>query len=322
MVAIRIDDPEWELLSGEPAELTKLYIAIKRRMDFSTGIAGHKTLISEIVLREGFTVDPIPGRPKQKPITRETYRSAIRRLEKLGLLVTIGTMVYQFPHARSDASPKTATTELQPTAQPQQQPTCDTLQATESGVRMELKGELQPEQQPYSPAINNLLPGSGNPMMMFPRAGHFSMPLDGWEPVAKTFKAIAFKNAVPVAALTPERLSAFCSYWHVRPEKEQTQAQWEYQLVDHLKKQIQFAANSEGKANGHPRPEKTSARRGTGQRPLSAVERVEQAIERNRAERAKASGAAAHGADGEALENDGGDLRPPLDVEFRRIPEA
>ncbi|MDX5990455.1 DnaT-like ssDNA-binding domain-containing protein [Ectopseudomonas alcaliphila] len=322
MVAIRIDDAEWELLAGEPAELTKLYIAIKRRMDFATGIAGHKTLLSEIVLREGFTVDPIPGRPKPKPITREMYRSAVRRLEKLGLLVTIGTMVYQFPHARSDASPKTATTELQPAAQPQQQPTGDRLQPSEYAASSEIEGEQQPEQQPYSSPINNLLPESGDPMMVLQRARQFPMPLEGWSPIAKSFKAIAFKNAVPLSALTTERLNAFCSYWHVRPEKEQTQAQWEYQLVDHLKKQIQFAANSEAKPYGQSRSEEAAARRGSGKRSLSAVEQVEAAIAEQRAELAKPSGAAIADSDGEALENDGGDLRPPLDGEFWREAEA
>ena len=56
MTAILISDAEWELLAGEPAELLKRYMTLKRRMDFSTGVAGIKTLINEIVLRDGFTV--------------------------------------------------------------------------------------------------------------------------------------------------------------------------------------------------------------------------------------------------------------------------
>ena len=158
------------------------------------------------------------------------------------------------------------------------------------------------------------------PIVFTEPARFFPMPLEGWEPDSKSFKAIAFKNSVPVATLTPELLAEFVSYWHVRPEREQSQAQWEYQLVAYLKTQIQFAANSEGKANGHPRPENTTGT-SPGQRPgrqrsLSAPEQVRAAIAERQAREAREAGT---GASGQAVDQDDGDVRPSLDGEFRRI---
>jgi len=99
MCNIIISDREWDLLSREPADYLKLYVVVKRRMDFATGIAGEKTLINETVLREGFTVDPLQGRAKPRPVTRQRYRSALARLEKIGLLERRGKLVFFFPQA-------------------------------------------------------------------------------------------------------------------------------------------------------------------------------------------------------------------------------
>ncbi|WP_155738223.1 DnaT-like ssDNA-binding domain-containing protein [Pseudomonas putida] len=324
MIAIRLDQSEWDLLAGEPAELLKLYCALKRRMDFSTGIAGRKTLLNELVLREGFTVDPIPGRPKQKPITRETYRSAMRRLEKLGLLVTLGVMVYQFPHARSDAPSKTATTELQPTAQPELQPDQGTPQATESAVRTNSEDEQQPELQPHYSPSSNLLPESGKSPTTLTARGYFAMH-DGWQPQAKTWNATALRNAIP-KAVPEDTLNEFRSYWIARPDKEQSQAQWEHQLAQSLKHHIR-QAQAGGYTHGSQGPAKAEANqhRTRGQGPTgkgggyqredrSAPGLVRAAIaERQQREQAAASAA------GQAVAENVGDVRPPLDVEFRRI---
>jgi hypothetical protein len=155
------------------------------------------------------------------------------------------------------------------------------------------------------------------------REGRFPMPLDGWGVDHKSFKAVAFKNSVPTSALTPEILAAFTSYWHARPEKEQSQAQWEFQLVQHLNNLIQRAKASGSTANGYARPENTAEGQ-TGRGPeanqrrprqgsRSAVDQVRDAIAERKAREALAS----H--DGQALAQDDGDVRPSLDGEFRRI---
>ncbi|UVL22410.1 DnaT-like ssDNA-binding domain-containing protein [Pseudomonas donghuensis] len=323
MIAIRLDQSEWDLLAGEPAELLKLYCALKRRMDFSTGIAGRKTLLNELVLREGFTVDPIRGRATPKPVTREQYRSAVRRLEALGLLRSLGPLVFEFLHARSDRPSKTFTTDLQPAEQPDQQPSGDDLEPNESVGFGELSVDLQPDQQPHYSPINNLLPESGKSTSTGNARGAFAMPLTDWEPEPKSFKAFAFANSVPANALTPEILAAFRTYWHVRPEREQTQAQWEQQLVSHLKHQLRQAqaggyTHGSSKANANPQRAGGQAPGGQGgghQRPdRSAPGRVRAAIaERQQREQAAAATA------GQALAQDDGDVRAPLDVEFRRI---
>ena len=146
------------------------------------------------------------------------------------------------------------------------------------------------------------------------RGTYFAMPLEGWEPELKSFKAICFANSIKPDTLTPDQLAAFCSYWSVRPEKEQSQAQWEYQLVQHLNNQAQFAKASGSTANGYARSENANVgQRPARQRTLSAVDQVKAAIAERRAREAAAA------PDGKALAEDDGDVRAPLDGEFRRI---
>lgn len=324
MIAIRLDQSEWDLLAGEPAELLKLYCALKRRMDFSTGIAGRKTLLNELVLREGFTVDPIPGRPKQKPITREMYRSAVRRLEKLGLLLTLDVMVYQFPLARSDAPSRRATTELQPTGKPEQQPEQTPENPNEYGVFGDSEGEQQPELQPHYSPSNNLLPESGKSPTTLSARGYFAMH-DGWQPQAKTWGPTALRNAIP-KAVPAETLNEFRSYWIARPDKEQSQAQWEHQLAQSLKHHIRqaqaggYSHGSQGPAQAEANQQRANGGNGNGsngrhrRQSRSAPDQVRDAI----AERERQAEAFPE-EPGHALAEDGGDVRPPLDVEFWRV---
>lgn len=258
MTAILISDAEWDLLAGEPAELLKLYVALKRRMDFATGIAGHKTLLNEIVLREGFTVDPIPGRAKQKPVTREQYRSAVRRLEKLGLLVALGNLVFEFPHARRDSPPKRATTELQPEQQPAQQPTCETFKASNAGASTDLDKEQQPEQDTGVGPSSNLLPDSGIP----PTALSAREAVDGiarqrfamhddWQPSGRGWKATAMRNGLGNTPVSPDALMEFRSFWINRPDKHQTQGQWEHDLAQSMKRGYRHAQSGNGQSTAN-----------------------------------------------------------------------
>ena len=264
MTAIQISDTEWDLLAGEPAELLKLYVALKRRMDFATGIAGRKTLLSEIVLREGFTVDPIPGRAKQKPVTREQYRSAIRRLEKLGLLLSLGNLVFEFPQARRDKPSKTATTELQPEQQPQEQPPSDWLQASGYGAFSDIEGEQQPEQRTGVGPSNNLLPLSGNPPTSLNareaddgEAQHRFPMHDNWQPSARGWKATAMRNGMGNTPVCAEALREFRSFWINRPEKYQSQGQWEHDLAQKMIRGYRHAQSGNGQGTA-------AARQGVG----------------------------------------------------------
>ncbi|WP_236232583.1 DnaT-like ssDNA-binding domain-containing protein [Pseudomonas tohonis] len=274
---------------GEPAELLKLYIALKRRMDFATGIAGRKTKLHEIVLREGFNVDPIPGRAKPRPITREVYRSAVRRLEKVGLLVSLGPLVFEFPHARRDSPPRTATTELQPELQPQQQPACNPSGPTEYGALALEPIALQPEQEPTPPASCNLLPESGIPPTALcareePGACNsrqrFAMH-DEWQPSSAGWKATTLRNGLGATPLDPDVLREFRSYWFNRPDKYQTQGQWEHDLAQaHLRsiRHGQSAATGTGPLQAKGNPQRPPRSRAGGQGFVSAIDRVLEGI--------------------------------------------
>ncbi len=308
MPAFQINDDEWGALAEEPAELFKLYCAIRRVMDYRTGIAGKSRRISEQMLREVLYVAPLPGRHAPPDVTRQKVRSLLKRLEALGLTVSIGPLVLQLPLATSDGLPKTGATKEQPEQQPQEQPCEDSPEANE------LEASSHPEDgagtggESPEPLRSNLPPVSGKSPTTLTARGYFAMH-DDWHPEPKTWNATALRNAIP-KAVPADTLNEFRSYWIARPEKEQSQAQWEHQLAQSLKhhiRQAQAGGYTHGSANtsAGPRPAR--------QRSMSAVDKVHAAIAERKAREAAA------GSPGQALGEDDGALRPPLDVEFRRI---
>ena len=321
MPSFQINDAEWGALADEPADVFKLYCAIRRFMDYRTGVSGQKRRLSEQMFREELYIAPTRGRHESGSPTRQKVRSLVDRLITLGAITPVGPLVYQLPNADWDGSSKSSATDEQPDQQPHQQPQEIPENINEPGAFADPDQGSTTGSESGEPLINNLPPISVNPIKLLERGTYFPMPLEGWEPDPKTFKAIAFKNQIPVSAATPELLDAFCSYWFVRPEKEQSQAQWEYQLVAYLNTKIQHAKASGSTANGNPRPENAAKNRQgqgapSGQRParqgsLSAVDQVKAVIaDRNAPEPEQP---------GQVVVSDDGDLRPPLDVEFWRV---
>jgi len=307
--AFQINDDEWGALAEEPAEAFKLYCAIRRFMDYRTGIAGKSRRFSEQMLREVLYVAPLPGRHAPAEITRQKVRSLLKRLETIGMIVSIGPLVLQLPLATSDGLSKTGATKEQPEQQPQEQPSKESPEANENGASGSPEDGAATNGESGEGGSSNLPPVSGKSTSTGNARGAFAMPLEDWAPEPKTFKAFAFANSVPVTSLTPEILAAFRTYWHVRPLTEKTQAQWEQQLVGHLQYLIRQA-----QAGGNTHGSNTSAGNRPGrQAPMSAVDRVKAAIADREAREAAAEGA------GQAMGEDDGALRPPLDVEFRRI---
>ena len=322
MPSFQINDAEWSALADEPADVFKLYCAIRRFMDYRTGVSGQKRRLSEQMFREELYIAPTRGRHESGSPTRQKVRSLVDRLITLGAITPVGPLVYQLPNADWDSPSKTSATDEQPDQQPDQQPEETPENPNESGTFVESEQGSTTGSESSEPLISNLPPISVNPIKLLERGSYFPMPLDGWAPDPKTFKAICFKNKIPVSAATTELLDAFCSYWYVRPEKEQSQAQWEYQLVAYLNSQIQYAKASGSTANGHARPENpaknhqgpgaSSGQCNARQGPLSVPDRVRAAI-------AERDGEDAATAAQQALDQDERDVRPPLDVEFRRI---
>jgi hypothetical protein len=94
-------------LFDEPAEVAKLYLYIRQRMDFATGISGLVDHFNEAFFFEVLCVAHIQGRHKSKPVTRKQWRHILRRLEQLGLLIPrpdLGPFVFEHPLAIKDTS--------------------------------------------------------------------------------------------------------------------------------------------------------------------------------------------------------------------------
>lgn len=307
MPAFQINDEEREALRGLPHLARLIYVfGLRPFMDYSTGLVGVKRGVSWKSIAEELYIEPHQGIKGGDPSEKELRRAAVW-LEKAGLIgpnQAERRLVFPLLLATQDQSARNKV---------------GTKWADEAG-----RSETPPIPNDYgdfehdepAKAAGGEMPKVGTPPLSVKSTstsnarGAFAMPLEDWAPHPKTFKAFAFANSVPVTALTPEILAAFRTYWHVRPEREQTQAQWEQQLVSHLQhhiRQAQAGGNSYGSANANagPRPAR--------QQPMSAVDKVKAAIADREAREAAAA------APGSALGEDDGALRPPLDVEFRRI---
>jgi len=264
MPNVLLSEREWSFLAGEPADYLKLYLVVKQRMDFATRIAGLKTRINETVLRDAYVVDPVQGRAKPKPITRQRYRSGMARLEKLGLLERIGTLVFFFPQAPLPKFAQNNNNQKSGEQQPISVAALQAVNASNSKACSDFKNGENAVQQPKSSDDSNLLPAfnslnlltssspatqsEGEAEVSTAQAGAdaappvnpalvvFPMSLD-WQPDRSSLEAIASSLGVSLDGLTAEFLADWRVYWSIKhlPIREQTQQQWELQLVTRLK---------------------------------------------------------------------------------------
>lgn len=118
-----ITDAEWDALFDEPADVFKTYCAIRRVMDYGTGVAGLSYTISERMIREAIEVPAIRGRHKAYRPTRQQVRQCIQRLIAIGLLVPLDKpMVYRLPYAVTDNSVPRMNNQWSTNEQPHEQP--------------------------------------------------------------------------------------------------------------------------------------------------------------------------------------------------------
>ncbi|WP_167409852.1 DnaT-like ssDNA-binding domain-containing protein [Pseudomonas sichuanensis] len=308
MPAFQINDAEYAALADEPADVFKLYCVIRRWMDYRTGVSGAVRRLSEQMFREELYIAPTRGRHESGSPTRQKVRSLVDRLISIGVITPIGPLVFQLPSADWDGSSNRSATDEQPDQQPDQQPRPNSAHANKIKACSENDGGSATRSETVDSLINNLPPLSVKSPTTLTARGYFAMH-DDWNPEPKTWNATALRNAIP-KAVPADTLNEFRSYWIARPEKEQSQAQWEHQLAQSLKhhiRQAQAGGYTHGSANtsAGPRPAR--------QRSMSAVDKVHAAIAERKAREAAA------GSPGQALGEDDGALRPPLDVEFRRI---
>lgn len=107
MASIVLTDEEWGVLANEPHHLLKLYVELRRRMDFRTRIVGIYPRLSEQSFREALYIEPKPGRKVSGSPTRKEYRHALECLVTLGLLEPLeeqGPLVFLLPKAFVDSS--------------------------------------------------------------------------------------------------------------------------------------------------------------------------------------------------------------------------
>ena len=118
-----ITDAEWDALFDEPADVFKTYCAIRRVMDYGTGVAGISHMISERMIKEAIEVPAVRGRHKTYRPTRQQVRQPIQRLIALGLLVPLDRpMVYRLPYAAADNSAPRMNNRWSTNEQPHEQP--------------------------------------------------------------------------------------------------------------------------------------------------------------------------------------------------------
>jgi hypothetical protein len=293
-------------------------------MDYRTGVSGQKRRLSEQMFREELYIAPTRGRHESGSPTRQKVRSLVDRLVSVGAIDPIGPLVFQLPNAEWDGPSKTSATDEQPDQQPDQQPKEEPENPNESGHFPEHSQASATVSESADLLISNLPPVSGGSKALPPptrarshdHRTRFAMSAT-WLPDEKSFPAVLAMNGMGGQVYNLDQLNEFRSFWCASPDEYRTQAKWEHAFAMSLKKQLRVAQANGRPAHGHTqihqgRCAKTN-QRGTRQGPMSAPERVRAAIAEREAREAAA------GPDGQALDQDGRDVRPPLDVEFWRV---
>lgn len=321
MPAFQINDDEREALRGLPMLAREAYVfGLRPFMDYATGVVGIKRGVSWKSIAEELYVEPHQGIESGEP-TEKQLRRAIVWLQKVGLLSENHgerRLIFELLRASRDQSArnkegsKRADQAGRPSNMPQPSNGAPFEPVTPSKAA---GGEIE---KAGTPPESGFLPTSRNPAQ--DPADRFQMH-DAWEPTRNGWKATALRNGLGATPVSQALLMEFRSYWINRPDKYQSQGQWEHELAQKLQREVRNAQRT-GSAKANPHQNGTVSSSHSRKGPVSAVGRVEQAIERNRAERADASGRTAPGADGAVVVDDGADLRPPLDVEFWREPNA
>ena len=99
---IVLTDAELDALQGEPAEVFKFYVCLRRRMDRNTGLVGATVGISWQALREDMYVEPRAGRQVHGSPSEKFVRMKAQRLAEIGLVesqTTYRKLVFLLPLA-------------------------------------------------------------------------------------------------------------------------------------------------------------------------------------------------------------------------------
>lgn len=213
MLPIQINDAEWELFAGEPASYFKLYCFLKRHMDFSTGIAGVKTRINDVAIRNVFMVDPVPGRHASDPLKRGVWRSALRRINKIGALKTIAPNVFQFPPSVCITPFKTGRTKEEPCDAPQDAAATSAPRALRLVASNTFEGLKESQGAPEDEQMRDplLISSSTSSCAQAAEPVERFWMHPAWIPAADTWHALLGSYGVDPAECTPDRLGSGAS---------------------------------------------------------------------------------------------------------------
>ncbi|AOY00115.1 hypothetical protein [Jeongeupia sp. USM3] len=153
MSAFKINDDEWGALQGLPHLAFRLYVCLRRRMDFRTGTVGVRPRVNWQGLAEDCYVEPAAGRSAAEcgAPSLAALRNAAKWLVRAGLLVGRSVdrhLIFEFPRAMADVRPvevqqssdRAATEEAQPTeAQVQQGFVADERQSSTRATPEEVR---------------------------------------------------------------------------------------------------------------------------------------------------------------------------------------
>jgi len=171
MTSILLTDAEWDGLLDESAELLKVYLFLRRAMDFKTGISRGFT---EIDIRDVLRVPAVRGRKKENTtelsdVSRQHARTILQRLQKLGYIEPLrdqGALVFELPHGVGVIASRTMTnrspTKHQPDDQPHDQPKKRTQRVVNKENPTASSTASPHDDQPYDDAMTNRIEKDGN----------------------------------------------------------------------------------------------------------------------------------------------------------------
>lgn len=152
-MSVKLNNDELATLYEEPGHIVKLYLYVRQKMDYATGIVGEKTKLSEAMFLDILNCMPASGRSvgKTPKFTRSAIRCAVERLEKIGLLKRIGPLVFECILADQDGCVQN--TSSRPAAR---------ATAKKTQPKQLKNKENTKEQQPNLRTSNSQSPVSGN----------------------------------------------------------------------------------------------------------------------------------------------------------------
>ncbi|MFW4899772.1 DnaT-like ssDNA-binding domain-containing protein, partial [Pseudomonas aeruginosa] len=261
MPSFQINDEEREALRGLPMLAREIYVfALRPFMDFATGIVGERRGISWKSIAEELYVEPHQGIKGGEPSEKE-LRRALVWLQKVGLVgpnLAERRLIFELPKASRDQSvrKKVGTKWADEAGSYVDGPEPSNYAAfPEKEGRYVGGGESE---KVGTPPVSDIPPTT--PPREAPQPGQRFPMHDAWLPSARGWPATLTRNGMKNYQLRDEDLLEFRSYWINRPEKYQSQGQWEHELAQNLLRNQRFdqnrssygnqAGNAEGQA-GH-----------------------------------------------------------------------